>query len=327
MRCPGCYKPGTDQFCTRCRKKLFDGGKVPALLPFEAPKPANFAEYQQKTKRLSISGVQLKYSLRLENKELELTDRGGQYILKPIPPSTQLAFVGEAPENEHLTMQIAEQVFKMPTAVNALMQFKDGIPTYITRRFDVIPQTDQRYQQEDFAQLSGRTKKTHGENFKYDGTHEEIGLLIKKYIAASIPALEAYFKLVVFNYLFSNGDAHLKNFSIIRTPYGDYGLTPVYDLMCTVLHTAQESDTALDIYKGDMEDPFYQSHGFYGRPHFEELARRVAILPKRAAAIIDGLLSREDKVREMVNFSFLSQEAKEKYVHYYLDKKKRFTIK
>lgn len=30
------------------------------------------------------------------------------------------------------------------------------------------------------------------------------------------------YKLLVFNYLFSNGDAHLKNFSLLETPQGDF---------------------------------------------------------------------------------------------------------
>lgn len=326
MSCPGCYAKGTDRFCARCRKNLFDEIKIPSVLVFDAPKATNFGLYQEKTKRLSISGVQLKYSMRIEDGSLQLTDSNGAYILKPIPPSTLLTMPDQAPENEHLTMQIAEQVFKIRTASNTLMHFKDGSPCYLTRRFDIQVNTGLKYQQEDFAQLSNRSRKSHGENFKYDGSYEEIGLLIKRYVAAAIPALEEYFKLVVFNYIFSNGDAHLKNFSITRTPYGDYGLTPAYDLMCTVLHTETESDTALDLYEDDIKTAFYEKHGFYGRPHFEEFAMRIGILPRRTAAIIDSLLQKTVEVQEMINNSFLSQTAKERYLHYYEDKLKRFRL-
>lgn len=327
MSCPGCYKKGTERFCTTCRKRLFDGIKIPVKLPFETPKDQNLAQYQEKTKRLSISGVQLKYSLRLEDKVLALTDKNGAYILKPIPPSKQLVMVDEGPENEHLTMQIAEQLFDIRTAHNALMRFADGAPAYITRRFDVDAARSLKYQPEDFAQLSGRSRKSHGENFKYDGTYEEIGLLIHKYVAAPIPALEEYFRLIVFNYLLSNGDAHMKNFSVTRTIYGDYGLTPAYDLMCTVLHTEGESDTALDLYKGDINDPFYETHGFFGRVHFEELAKRIGILPNRASTILDRLLSNSNQVKEMIDESFLGDVAKNKYKSYYEDKLRRFETK
>lgn len=322
MSCAGCYKPNVEGFCPKCRRKLFDGLRVPHVLSIETPKAANLAAYQEKTKRLSISGVQLKYSLRLQDKELVLTEKGGQYILKPIPPSRQIVLPEEAPENEHLTMQIAEQVYGIATAPNALCRFADGAPAYITRRFDVRADGS-KYQQEDFAQISGRTRKTHGEEFKYSGTYEEIGILIRKYVAAYPPILERFFRLVLFNYLFSNGDAHLKNFSLIRTDYGDYTLTPAYDLMCTVLHTPHESDTALDLYEDDIHHEFYGRYGYYGRPHFEELAHRIGILTQRAHSIIEGFLNQTAAVEGMVAASCLGTEAKDKYLQYYRDKVRR----
>jgi hypothetical protein len=33
----------------------------------------------------------------------------------------------------------------------------------------------------------------------------------------------------MFNYLFSNGDAHLKNFSLLESSKGDYFLSPLYE--------------------------------------------------------------------------------------------------
>jgi serine/threonine-protein kinase HipA len=59
----------------------------------------------------SFSGVQEKFLVMLDKNKLRLTSLGEQeqYILKPKPD------VGENPENmpanEHLTMQIARQVF------------------------------------------------------------------------------------------------------------------------------------------------------------------------------------------------------------------------
>jgi serine/threonine-protein kinase HipA len=325
MKCPGCYKEGSDQYCVNCRKRLFDGCKISPVLPFDRPKDSNFAMYQEKTRRLSISGVQLKYSLRVEEGKLTLTDKNGQYILKPVPTG-QLSLPDQVPSNEHLTMQIARQVFKIPTAENALVWFADGSPGYITRRFDVHPGIGLKYQQEDFAQLTGRTWKSHGEDFKYNGTYEEIGGLIQKYVAAALPAVEGFFRVVVFNYLFCNGDAHLKNFSLMRTPYGDYGLTPAYDLLCTLLHSELENDTALDLYKGSMDDEAYGHYGLYTKSHFEELARRIGMLPKRCERIINGLLSNTEEVKKMIAGSFLSKEAKEKYGKYYEERVKRFYL-
>ena len=60
------------------------------------------------------------------------------------------------PANEHLTMQIARQVYGQNTAENALIFFKNGSPAYITKRFDVDIEGS-KLAQEDFASLAGRT--------------------------------------------------------------------------------------------------------------------------------------------------------------------------
>lgn len=324
MYCLGCYNEVKEGYCLICRKKLFDKARVPAILSFDAPTADNLEGLQEHSKRLSISGVQLKYSLRLENGLLQLNEKNGQYILKPIPPAKQLIHLNDAPENEHVTMQIAHQFFKINTAANALIHFRDKQPAYITKRFDVKPDGS-KFMQEDFAQLTNRTKHTHGETFKYTGTYEEIGLLIKRFVAAAVPSLEKFFQLVVFNYVFSNGDAHLKNFSLIRDDTGEYLLAPAYDLMSTVIHTPQESDTALELYADDMNSAYYSSHGHYGRENFLELARRLGIVETRAARILDQFSSHTNEITAFINASYLSEAVKKLYVSYFMDKVKRIS--
>jgi serine/threonine-protein kinase HipA len=219
-------------------------------------------------------------------------------------------------------MQIATQIFGIKTAANALIYFKDGTPAYITRRFDVKADGN-KYLQEDMAQISGRSRQTRGENFKYEGTYEEIGQLIQQYVAAYPPALENFFRLVLFNYIFSNGDAHLKNFSLIQSDMGDYTLTPAYDLMCTVLHMPNETDTALDLYKGDIDSIFYNKYGFFGQPNFRELAEKLSIRPVRTARILSQLLTHRNEVAGMIKQSLLSDEMKIKYLNAYQDKLRR----
>lgn len=323
--CPACYRTKDETYCLNCRKLLFDGARVSHVLAFDAPKADNIPLYQEKTKRLSISGVQLKYSLHLEGRELRLTEKEGQYILKPIPPNAFIAYPDQAPENEHLTMQIAAQLFGIRTAANALIYFKDGTPAYLTRRFD-LRSDGSKFLQEDMAQISGASRHTRGENFKYEGTYEDIGKLIKVHVAAYLPALEEYFRLLLFNYLFSNGDAHLKNFSLIQTSMGDYTLSPAYDLMCTVLHTPQESDTALDLYEGDMNGDFYSRYGFFGLSEFQYLAEKIGIKPSRVARIVRQLLNSSDEVIKMIQYSFLGEETKIKYHNAYNDKLRRMKM-
>lgn len=296
--------------------------KILSVLDFDAPKADNLRAFQEHSRQLSISGVQLKYSLRLEDGKLTLADKRGQYILKPVPPARQLANIDAVPENEHLTMQLAARVFKIDTAANTLIQFKDGPYAYITRRFDVQADGTKRMQ-EDFAQLTSRTKHSHGEAFKYDGTYEEIGLLIKRYVAAAIPALEKFFRVVVFNYVVSNGDAHLKNFSLIRSESGEYQLAPAYDLLSTVIHTPHEADTALDMYKGDIDSEYYSAYGHYGRPDFMELSKRLGIVEKRAERIIDDFPTKLGEIEQYVERSFLPGPVKKTYIANVRDKLKR----
>ena len=197
MNCTGCYKKiEKNEYCLSCRKKLFDVKRVSTVLDFDKPKAENISLYNEYTKRLSISGVQLKYSLMLVGNKLELTEKNGQYLLKPIPAADHLEMMEDAPENEHLTMQIASQIFNIKTAQNALIYFRDGTPAYITKRFDVKGDGT-KYIQEDFAQITNRTKETHGASYKYDGSYLEIGTLIKQYVPAAMVAVENFFKIVL----------------------------------------------------------------------------------------------------------------------------------
>lgn len=319
MNCKGCYIESKQDYCLPCRKKLFNKLKVSSVLNFDAPKGETLQVFQEHTKKLSISGVQLKYSLKLKGNQLELCEKGGEYILKPIPVARQLIELDSAPENEHLTMQIAEQIFNINTAANGLIFFKDNQPAYITKRFDVM-NDGRKFLQEDFAQLLSRSKHTHGDAFKYDANYEEIGSLIKRYVAASIPTLEKFFKLVVFNYVISNGDAHLKNFSLIRDEKGEYHLTPAYDLMSTVLHTPSESDTALSLYVGDMNSAFYQKYGYYGYPNFIEFAEKLGIVEIRAERILNEFINKKELAIELINQSFLTEVVKQKYITNYIEK-------
>jgi serine/threonine-protein kinase HipA len=309
MNCLGCYKKIEKiEYCLTCRKKLFGGKRVATVLDFDKPKAENISIFNEYTKRLSISGVQLKYSLKLVDNKLELTDQHGQYILKPVPVADHLVFMKDAPENEHLIMQIASQIFNIKTAHNALIYFQDGTPAYLTKRFDV-KNDGSKYIQEDFAQITNRTNETHGESYKYDGSYLEVGLLIKKYVPASLVALENFFKIILFNYIFSNGDAHLKNFSLIRNNTGELELSPSYDLMSTIIHTPDESDTALNLFENDSASENYATKGYYGRLEFITFAKKLGIVEVRYLRIIQEFIDKESEVIRFLKNSNLSEKA------------------
>jgi len=69
-------------------------------------------------------------------------------------------------------MQIAQQVFGIETAENALIFFGNRAPAYITKRFDVVP-CGLKLAQEDFVSLAVKSPQTHGTDYKYLGSYWE----------------------------------------------------------------------------------------------------------------------------------------------------------
>jgi serine/threonine-protein kinase HipA len=294
-------------------RDLWGGVKVAPVLPFDR---VEFVAFRQKSAgRISISGVQEKISVRLENNVLTPTARDGRYILKPVPRALAetLELVEDVPANEHVTMQIASQVFGLTTAANGLTFFPGGEPAYIVRRFDQEPAGGRKLLQEDFCQLAGRNRQEHGENYKYTGSYEELGRLLRQYCPAHRIELEKLFAQILFNYLFGNGDAHLKNFSLLESAFGDHLLSPCYDLLCTSLHLPMESRTALEMFD-DFETESFRVNGFYRRADFLELAARYALLPKRTYAILDRFKKGQAAAEVLIRRSLLSAPAKVRYL-------------
>lgn len=315
-KCLSTYKPIKSLgFSSKALKQLFDGKRVSPLLDFEAPEFIYNNDFEYNIRQISISGVQVKYSLQLEESTLRLTQVGGRYILKPIPVG-RFQNLASAPENEHLTMQIASQVFGIETAINTLMYFRNSEPAYLVKRFDV--QDDgTKWLQEDFSQIKQVSRQINGNNYKYEGSYEEIALLIKKYCAAWPVEIERFYKLVLFNYLFSNGDAHLKNFSLIQTKFGDFRLSPAYDLLCTYLHTPNEPAIALDLFANDYYTNAYNTLGYFSYADFFEFGIKIGIQPKRVERIIENFTTKNDSVKLMISESFLDAEIKHTYLNQY----------
>ena len=314
--CPGTLATGFETYSGNCLKKLFDGKKVSHILPYDPPQlnEEDAEKFYENRSRISISGVQEKVSIILDKNLLRLTKQGeqGTYILKPIP--RDLLKVAQVPANEHLTMQIAKQVYNINTAENALIFFKNGDPAYITKRFDVKPDGI-KSGKEDFAVLAGKTKDTAGIDFKYDNSYEEAGQLIKKFVPTYKIEIEKYFSLVIFNFLFSNGDGHLKNFSVLETPSGDYRLSPAYDLVNSRLHVS-DSDFALEkgLFSDDYKSEVYKKSKHPGKLDFIEFGKRIGIEEKEAERILDPFLRLQAKVEELISRAFLDETCKRTYL-------------
>lgn len=238
-------------------------------------------------------------------------------VLKPIPAG-HFKNLDQTPANEHLTMQLARQFFKLEVPPNAIVYFSDESPAYLVKRCDV-KKDGSKYQQEDFAQIAQVTEETHGKNFKYDLSYEEIGTLIKRHIPMYAVEIEKFFRLVLFNYIFSNGDAHVKNFSAIQSDAGDYILTPAYDLLCTRIHSPGESDMALMLFK-DRFTKAYEAHGFYTNYDFLEFGKVLGIKDSRVFKIIEEFSGKEEGIDSLIGASFLRADLKVVYKDNYKSK-------
>ncbi|WP_320052632.1 HipA domain-containing protein [uncultured Acetobacteroides sp.] len=306
--CPGTLAEGFNTYSRTCLNRVFQGKKVHHVLPYDSPtsNPETGELFEENQKRMSISGVQEKFSVLLEKNKLRLINEGerGTYILKPIPR------VGKKPDqmpaNEHLTMQIARQVYGIETAENALIFFKDGTPAYITKRFDV-KEDGVKLAQDDFASLAGRTPQTHGEHYKYLGNYLELFQLMEAHLPAyKLEALKLL-KVLIFNYLFSNGDAHFKNFSLLETPMGDYRLSPAYDLLNSRIHI-DDRDFALE----DGLLPRNLAQGKVSK-QFAILAEKAGVNEKIFNDLMTLMVSKSDLVEKMVSASFLNETTKRNY--------------
>lgn len=322
--CPGTLSPGFDTYSPICLRKVFYGKKVSHMLDF------NYDDDQKEiisaTNRISISGVQEKLSAIIKKGKIVLTPEGesGRYIIKPAPDYKHLRFRNNIPANEHLTMQIASQVYNIKTADNALIFFSDDKTAYITRRFDYKPDGS-KIPQDDFASIAGKTENNHGKDFKYTGSYEDLAKLLRDNVAAWQVEMTKFFTLVIFNYLFSNGDAHLKNFSLQATDKGDYVLTPAYDLMNTSIHI-DDGDFALQdglMPKSEHSD-IYDKTGHPCKDDFITFGKRIGVLPKKIDSIIEMFATEQPKVYKLIDNSFLDDKTKRMYRKSYQERLSRF---
>ncbi len=310
--CPGTLAEGHTTYSRACLSKVFKGRKVNHILPYDSPTSNSETEelFDENRRRISISGVQEKFSVLLAKNKLRLIEEGeqGEYILKPIPGA------GKRPEcmpaNEHLTMQIAKQVYGIETAENALIFFKNGSQAYITKRFD-LKDDGSKLAQEDFASLLGRTPQTHGEQYKYSGNYLELFEIMKKLVPAYHAEAPKLLKVLIFNYLFSNGDAHCKNFSLIETSMGDFKLSPAYDLLNSRIHI-EDRDFAL-------EDGLLPKNMAQGTvlSQFRILSEKAGINEIVYADLLNTMLNKTDLVEKLTSSSFLDEKTQRNYFQSY----------
>jgi len=318
--CNGCLKDNTNGFCPACESKLFNRSKVSPVLDF------NWDDIEKKSlgypSGFSISGVQPKGFIgRNKNKLLVPNiDNESMYIVKPFIDSRR-SLAMDSPANEHVTMTMANQLFNISTAKCALMQFANGEPVYLTRRFD-RNKDGEKLRQEDFVSVLNATPENRYykyNSFSYEDAGKELNPMDRiKFI-----------KILIFNFLSGNGDVHLKNLSLLESGDGDMLLSPSYDLMNTKLHI-NDPQIAMNLFK-EMErtkEHLLSTPYNYTINSFVELGKRLEIKENILTKTVGEFKELKPDMLNFINKSFLSDQGKQKYkniieMHY----KQLFSIK
>ena len=202
--------------------------------------------------KFSLAGMQMKFSMLRQGERLTLAGEQalGNYLVKP--PSRDFEAL---PLVEAATMQVAQaagievpEIRLVPASqidgLPDLQAFDTGEPFYAIRRFDRPESTtgEARIHIEDFAQVFNlRPQQKYGQV-----NHEMIGRTLLRY-AGGLADLQEMARRMVFNVLMGNGDAHIKNWSLIYRDPTRPRLAPAYDLVPTVAYMSRETSLALNI--------------------------------------------------------------------------------
>lgn len=304
--CPITYQPcGEKKYSDKGLKQLSRNLTHLKDLPFTQEE--QLREAAIRADKMSIQGVQPKLSAKLNVKDevFDIVDRGGTYILKP-----QNNFYPELPENESLTMKLAE-LAGIEVPLSGMIYSLEGKLTYFIKRFDRYGR-NKKLSLEDFAQLSGKSRET-----KYDYSMEKLVALIDTF--CTFPAIEKVklFRLTLFNFLIGNEDMHLKNFSLI-TRDNKVELSPAYDLLNTtiVVPRAQE-EIALPIAGKKRNLNAKILIDYFAK---ERLKLNANIINQT----LEQIKLQFDNWESLIKISFFSNDMKEKY--WELIKKKKLIV-
>lgn len=189
----------------------------------------------------SLAGVQLKFSANKQGKGLTIpvSGRGGDWIVK-LPDSR---FAG-VPVNEFATMSWARASgVDLPDFELMPVSAIEGLPqefaamqeqeAFAIQRFD-RPAQGRRVHMEDFAQVLDLYPEQKYEKANYE-TLAKLSLAL-----AGERGLREFLLRLVFMLASGNGDAHLKNWSLLYADGLTPQLSPAYDLVSTIQYIPEE---------------------------------------------------------------------------------------
>ena len=250
---------------------------------------------------IAVPGIQPKLSLSLVKNTIQDGEKGrltvvgalgGNYIFKP--PSDHFP---EMPENEHVTMRIAE-AFGINVVKSSLIRLKSGELSYITKRID---RTDggEKIHMLDMFQIT--------EAFdKYKSSMEKVGKALHEYSDNTLLDKVFFFELAIFCFLTGNNDMHLKNFSMIFQN-NKWTLAPAYDLLNVAIINPEDTEELALTLEGKKKKLHWE--------HFQRLGQLLELNPKQINGVAKRFQNKKSIALEWIDRSFLSDEYKEKYKH------------
>ncbi|HSP59310.1 MAG TPA: HipA domain-containing protein [Halomonas sp.] len=196
----------------------------------------------------SLAGVQMKFSMRERDGRFHFghADELGDWIVKT--PSTRHRRV---PENEATAMWLAQSAgVEVPEVRLIPLNALEGLPAinlpdehlaYAIRRFD--REGGQRIHIEDMSQVLFRYPHE-----KYDGPNvEQIGRVLREFTTDGLANVQAFARRLLVDILLANGDAHLKNWSLVYPDQRTPRLAPAYDIVTTLAYLEGDHRLALNL--------------------------------------------------------------------------------
>jgi len=200
--------------------------------------------------KFSLAGVQMKFSMKEKDGRYNLSggDVLGDWIIKT--PSTKHK---DVPVNEYTAMKLASLAgVDIPEIKLVDLDKLDKLPqinlpdenlAFAIKRFD--RENNQRIHMEDFAQVL--VKYPHE---KYNAAnYEQIGRILYEFSGDGLTDAQQFARRLLVNILLANGDAHLKNWSLLYDDQVTPGLSPAYDIVSTSVYINDERQTALNLGK------------------------------------------------------------------------------
>ena len=230
--------------------------------------------------KFSLGGSQLKFSMIERGGRFMLGEGGEEWIVKPPHPNHP-----DVPRNEFTMMRLAAAV-GINTPEVKLVSLKDidldGLEGFAIPQNEKMAYAIKRYDRtsgghvhaEDFAQIFGVYADQEYQATNYD----TIGRLVFDLFPNRFEQLAEFIRRLVVNILIGNGDAHLKNWSIIYADRINPQLSPTYDLVSTIQYI-QNDKSALNL---GGEKRFRK----IDEEHFDRLARRMDASPKFVLGVV-----------------------------------------